>query len=106
MPSWWTPTVTWGRKVGERGLLLHRYTPQLQTTDTTAAGITASVCLCVCVAGLRQILTDVIEEVRESIGLEVDGGDVVHSLLNASWLQSLLKVLQRVDPVWVVGRTF
>lgn len=49
--------------------------------------------MCVGVAGLRQILTDVIEEVRESISLDVDGGDVVHSLLNASWLQSLLKVV-------------
>lgn len=48
---------------------------------------------CVCVAGLRQILTDVIEEVRESISLDVDGGDVVHRLLNTSWLQSLLKVV-------------
>ncbi|TNM94010.1 hypothetical protein fugu_002186 [Takifugu bimaculatus] len=44
--------------------------------------------------GLRQILTDVIEEVRQSISLDIDGGDVVHSLLNASWLQSLLKVYE------------
>lgn len=35
-----------------------------------------------------------IEEVRESISLDLDGGDVVHSLLNASWLQSLLKVVR------------
>uniref|UniRef100_H2TJB9 MAGUK p55 scaffold protein 4 n=1 Tax=Takifugu rubripes TaxID=31033 RepID=H2TJB9_TAKRU len=57
-----------------------------------------SVCVCVCVrpAGLRQILTDVIEEVRQSISLDIDGGDVVHSLLNASWLQSLLKVCHRL----------
>lgn len=48
--------------------------------------------MCVCVAGLHQILTDVIEEVRQSISLDIDGGQVVHSLLNASWLQSLLRV--------------
>lgn len=49
-------------------------------------------CVCVCATGMRQILTDVIEEVQQSISLDIDGGEVVHSLLNASWLQSLLKV--------------
>lgn len=43
-------------------------------------------------AGLRQILSDVIEEVRRSISQDIDGADVLHSLLTASWLQSLLKV--------------
>lgn len=51
-----------------------------------------SVCVCVCVAGLRQILTDVIEEVRQSINPDIDGAEVLHSLLNADWLQSLLRV--------------
>ncbi|CAJ1087720.1 MAGUK p55 subfamily member 4-like [Xyrichtys novacula] len=44
--------------------------------------------------GLRQILTDVIEEVRKSVNPDIDGADILHSLLNASWLQSLLKVYE------------
>uniref|UniRef100_A0A3B4ZLV7 Membrane palmitoylated protein 4 n=1 Tax=Stegastes partitus TaxID=144197 RepID=A0A3B4ZLV7_9TELE len=47
-----------------------------------------------CAAGLRQILTDVIEEVRQSVGHDIDGAEVLHSLLNAPWLQSLLKVYE------------
>lgn len=42
--------------------------------------------------GLRQILTDVIEEVRKSVSQDLDGAEILHSLLNASWLHSLLKV--------------
>ncbi len=45
-----------------------------------------------CAAGLRQILTDVIREVRQSINQDIDGAEILHSLLNAPWLQSLLKV--------------
>uniref|UniRef100_A0A3Q1B850 Membrane protein, palmitoylated 4-like n=1 Tax=Amphiprion ocellaris TaxID=80972 RepID=A0A3Q1B850_AMPOC len=48
----------------------------------------------VCPAGLRQILTDVIEEVRQSVSQDIDGAEVLHSLLNAPWLQSLLKVYE------------
>ncbi|XP_047432814.1 MAGUK p55 subfamily member 4 isoform X2 [Mugil cephalus] len=44
--------------------------------------------------GLRQILTDVIEEVRKSVSQDIDGAEVLHGLLNASWLQSLLKVYE------------
>ncbi|GAA6224208.1 MAGUK p55 subfamily member 4 isoform X1 [Lates japonicus] len=44
--------------------------------------------------GLRQILTDVIEEVRQSVNQDIDGAEILHSLLNASWLQSLLKVYE------------
>ncbi|XP_071783557.1 MAGUK p55 subfamily member 4 [Centroberyx gerrardi] len=44
--------------------------------------------------GLRQILTDVIEEVRQSVDQDIDGAELLHSLLNASWLQSLLKVYE------------
>uniref|UniRef100_A0A3Q1AY74 Membrane protein, palmitoylated 4-like n=1 Tax=Amphiprion ocellaris TaxID=80972 RepID=A0A3Q1AY74_AMPOC len=44
--------------------------------------------------GLRQILTDVIEEVRQSVSQDIDGAEVLHSLLNAPWLQSLLKVYE------------
>uniref|UniRef100_A0A3B4UFC8 MAGUK p55 scaffold protein 4 n=1 Tax=Seriola dumerili TaxID=41447 RepID=A0A3B4UFC8_SERDU len=40
-----------------------------------------------------QILTDVIEEVRQSVNQDIDGAEILHSLLNASWLQSLLKAL-------------
>lgn len=43
-------------------------------------------------AGLRQILTDVIDEVRQSVSEDIDGAEILHSLLNAAWLQSLLKV--------------
>uniref|UniRef100_A0A8D2ZIN7 Membrane protein, palmitoylated 4-like n=1 Tax=Scophthalmus maximus TaxID=52904 RepID=A0A8D2ZIN7_SCOMX len=49
------------------------------------------VLLVCCVVGLRQILTDVVEEVRQSINQDIDGAEILHSLLNASWLQSLLK---------------
>ncbi|XP_008323334.1 MAGUK p55 subfamily member 4 isoform X2 [Cynoglossus semilaevis] len=45
-------------------------------------------------AGLRQILTDVIEEVRKSVSQDLDGAEILHSLLNASWLHSLLKVYE------------
>ncbi|XP_029929073.1 MAGUK p55 subfamily member 4 isoform X2 [Myripristis murdjan] len=44
--------------------------------------------------GLRQILTDVIEEVRQSVHEEIDGAELLHSLLNAPWLQSLLKIYE------------
>ncbi|XP_041835214.1 MAGUK p55 subfamily member 4 [Melanotaenia boesemani] len=42
--------------------------------------------------GLRQILSDVIEEVRRSVSQDIDGAEILHSLLNSPWLQSLLKV--------------
>uniref|UniRef100_H3C2W7 L27 domain-containing protein n=1 Tax=Tetraodon nigroviridis TaxID=99883 RepID=H3C2W7_TETNG len=48
-------------------------------------------------AGLCQILTGVMEEVRRSIRLDVRGGDVLHSLLSASWLQALLRVYERLQ---------
>uniref|UniRef100_A0A3Q3EIJ5 MAGUK p55 scaffold protein 4, like n=1 Tax=Labrus bergylta TaxID=56723 RepID=A0A3Q3EIJ5_9LABR len=38
-------------------------------------------------------LTDVIEEVKKSVNPDIDGAEILHSLLNASWLQSLLKAL-------------
>uniref|UniRef100_A0A3Q2D2F8 MAGUK p55 scaffold protein 4b n=1 Tax=Cyprinodon variegatus TaxID=28743 RepID=A0A3Q2D2F8_CYPVA len=43
---------------------------------------------------MRQVLSDVIEEVRRSISQEIDGADILHGLLTASWLQSLLKVYE------------
>lgn len=48
--------------------------------------------MCACVPGLRQILTDVIREVRQSVNQDIDGAEILHDLLTASWLQSLLKV--------------
>uniref|UniRef100_A0A096M1F8 MAGUK p55 scaffold protein 4 n=1 Tax=Poecilia formosa TaxID=48698 RepID=A0A096M1F8_POEFO len=45
-------------------------------------------------AGLRQILSDVVEEVRRCVGQDVDGAEVLHGLLTASWLQSLIKVYE------------
>ncbi|KAM9828659.1 MAGUK p55 subfamily member 4 isoform 1-T2 [Syngnathus typhle] len=44
--------------------------------------------------GLRQILTDVVEEVRRTVNQDIDGAEILQSLLNASWLQSLLKVYE------------
>jgi len=44
--------------------------------------------------GLRQILSDVIQEVRRSVDQDLDGAQILHGLLTASWLQSLLKVTQ------------
>uniref|UniRef100_A0A671Y9L7 MAGUK p55 scaffold protein 4 n=1 Tax=Sparus aurata TaxID=8175 RepID=A0A671Y9L7_SPAAU len=34
----------------------------------------------------------VIDEVRQSVSEDIDGAEILHSLLNAAWLQSLLKV--------------
>ncbi|KAM4601809.1 MAGUK p55 subfamily member 4 [Polymixia lowei] len=44
--------------------------------------------------GLRQILTDVIEQVRQSVNKDISGSELLHSLLNAPWLQSLLKAYE------------
>lgn len=44
--------------------------------------------------GLRQVLSDVLEEVRRSLNQDIDGAQILHSLLNAPWLQSLLKVYE------------
>ncbi|KAM9327449.1 MAGUK p55 subfamily member 4 [Pholidichthys leucotaenia] len=44
--------------------------------------------------GLRQILSDVIEKVQQSMSQDIDGAEILHSLLNAAWLQSLLKVYE------------
>uniref|UniRef100_A0A3P9I4D0 Membrane protein, palmitoylated 4-like n=1 Tax=Oryzias latipes TaxID=8090 RepID=A0A3P9I4D0_ORYLA len=49
--------------------------------------------LCVRAAGLRQVLADVIQEVRRSVSQDIDGAEILHGLLNAPWLQSLLKAL-------------
>uniref|UniRef100_A0A8C2AA29 Membrane protein, palmitoylated 4a (MAGUK p55 subfamily member 4) n=1 Tax=Cyprinus carpio TaxID=7962 RepID=A0A8C2AA29_CYPCA len=43
--------------------------------------------------GLAQILTEVVEEVRLSIDREVNGADLLYSLLSAPWLYSLLRPL-------------
>uniref|UniRef100_A0A3Q3BBF5 MAGUK p55 scaffold protein 4 n=1 Tax=Kryptolebias marmoratus TaxID=37003 RepID=A0A3Q3BBF5_KRYMA len=48
----------------------------------------------VSVAGLRQVLSDVVAEVRRSVGQDIDGAEILHSLLTSSWLQSLLKVYE------------
>lgn len=76
--------MNWERTVGDAHCFPSAVEPQF--------AVCVHVCVCVCVAGLRQILTDVIEEVRQAVTQDIDGGEVVHSLLNAAWLQSLLKV--------------
>ncbi|XP_061082858.1 MAGUK p55 subfamily member 4 [Conger conger] len=43
---------------------------------------------------LVQILANVVEEVRVSIRRDINGADLLYSLLNAPWLQSLLKVYE------------
>uniref|UniRef100_A0A8C2BKA9 Membrane palmitoylated protein 4 n=1 Tax=Cyprinus carpio TaxID=7962 RepID=A0A8C2BKA9_CYPCA len=44
------------------------------------------------VSGLTQILAHVIAEVRSSVNKDINGAELLYSLLNAPWLQSLLKV--------------
>ncbi|XP_055786386.1 MAGUK p55 subfamily member 4-like [Salvelinus fontinalis] len=44
--------------------------------------------------GLRQILSDVVEEVKHSIRKEINGAELLNSLLNAPWLKSLLQVYE------------
>nr|XP_015214820.1 PREDICTED: MAGUK p55 subfamily member 4 isoform X1 [Lepisosteus oculatus] len=44
--------------------------------------------------GLSEILTNVVEEVKVSISRDINGADILYSLLNAPWLQSLLKVYE------------
>uniref|UniRef100_A0AAR2IJ56 Membrane protein, palmitoylated 4-like n=1 Tax=Pygocentrus nattereri TaxID=42514 RepID=A0AAR2IJ56_PYGNA len=41
-----------------------------------------------------QILSHVVEEVRDSVGRDINGSDLLYGLLNAPWLQSLLKVYE------------
>ncbi|XP_066521295.1 MAGUK p55 subfamily member 4 isoform X2 [Hoplias malabaricus] len=43
---------------------------------------------------LMQILTHVVEEVKNSIGRDINGVELLYGLLNAPWLQSLLKVYE------------
>uniref|UniRef100_A0A673I8Q9 MAGUK p55 subfamily member 4-like n=1 Tax=Sinocyclocheilus rhinocerous TaxID=307959 RepID=A0A673I8Q9_9TELE len=43
--------------------------------------------------GLAQILTEVVEEVRLSIDRDINGADLLYSLLSAPWLYSLLRPL-------------
>ncbi|XP_058889547.1 MAGUK p55 subfamily member 4-like isoform X2 [Acipenser ruthenus] len=42
--------------------------------------------------GLSTILAMVVEEVRLSISRDINGADLLYNLLNAPWLQSLLKI--------------
>ncbi|KAI4874070.1 hypothetical protein NFI96_018474 [Prochilodus magdalenae] len=44
--------------------------------------------------GLTKILADVVEEVRLSIDKDINGADLLHSLLSAPWLNSLLRVYE------------
>ncbi|XP_043097223.1 uncharacterized protein mpp4b isoform X2 [Puntigrus tetrazona] len=44
--------------------------------------------------GLTQILAHVIAEVRGSVSKDINGAELLYSLLNAPWLQSLLKVYE------------
>ncbi|XP_028837491.1 MAGUK p55 subfamily member 4 isoform X2 [Denticeps clupeoides] len=43
---------------------------------------------------LAQILARVVEEVKESISRDINGAELLYTLLNAPWLQSLLKVYE------------
>ncbi|XP_065149397.2 MAGUK p55 subfamily member 4 [Paramisgurnus dabryanus] len=43
---------------------------------------------------LAQILTEVVEEVRLSIDRDINGADLLYSLLSAPWLYSLLRVYE------------
>uniref|UniRef100_A0A8C8DIS3 MAGUK p55 scaffold protein 4, like n=1 Tax=Oryzias sinensis TaxID=183150 RepID=A0A8C8DIS3_9TELE len=44
-------------------------------------------------AGLRQVLADVIQEVRRSVSQDIDGAEILHGLLNAPWLQSKMSLV-------------
>ncbi|XP_062854180.1 MAGUK p55 subfamily member 4 [Trichomycterus rosablanca] len=44
--------------------------------------------------GLVEILSLVVKEVRDSVGRDINGADLLYSLLNTPWLQSLLKVYE------------
>ncbi|XP_063068998.1 MAGUK p55 subfamily member 4 [Engraulis encrasicolus] len=44
--------------------------------------------------GLAQVLSDVLEEVKLSISRDINGADLLHGLLSAPWLRSLLKVYE------------
>ena len=64
------------------------------------APLCSPVCPCVLpcalgLPGLVQILANVVEEIRVSIHQDINGADLLYSLLNAPWLQSLLKVRAR-----------
>ncbi|XP_053493323.1 MAGUK p55 subfamily member 4 [Ictalurus furcatus] len=43
---------------------------------------------------LVQILSHVLKEVKDSTGRDINGTELLHSLLNTPWLQSLLKVYE------------
>ncbi|XP_016304670.1 MAGUK p55 subfamily member 4 isoform X2 [Sinocyclocheilus anshuiensis] len=47
--------------------------------------------------GLTQILAHVIAEVRGSVNKDINGAELLYSLLNAPWLQSLLKVYESLQ---------
>ncbi|XP_030637728.1 MAGUK p55 subfamily member 4 [Chanos chanos] len=44
--------------------------------------------------GLMQILATVVEEVKSSINRDINGAELLYTLLNAPWLQCLLKVYE------------
>ncbi|XP_076118859.1 MAGUK p55 subfamily member 4-like [Alosa pseudoharengus] len=44
--------------------------------------------------GLTQVLADVLAEVRLSISRDISGADLLHNLLSAPWLRSLLRVYE------------
>lgn len=43
-----------------------------------------------------EILSLVVKEVRDYVGKDINGADLLYSLLNKPWLQSLLKVSESV----------
>ncbi|XP_063068653.1 MAGUK p55 subfamily member 4 [Engraulis encrasicolus] len=47
--------------------------------------------------GLTQILAIVVEEVRDTISKDINGADLLFTLLNAPWLQSLLKIYEQLQ---------
>ncbi|CAL8308674.1 unnamed protein product [Merluccius merluccius] len=47
-----------------------------------------------CGLGLRQVLVDVMEEVKQSVDQEVSGAELLHSLLESPWLQALMQAFE------------
>ncbi|XP_030216884.1 MAGUK p55 subfamily member 4 isoform X2 [Gadus morhua] len=44
--------------------------------------------------GLRQVLVDVMEEVKQSVELDGGGAGLLHTLLSSTWLQALLQAFE------------
>ncbi|KAK0155779.1 MAGUK p55 subfamily member 4 [Merluccius polli] len=63
-----------------------------QRSASMRQAVEAQVLTAHCGLGLRQVLVDVMEEVKQSVDQEVSGAELLHSLLESPWLQALMQV--------------